>query len=571
MTSHCARLVSSIRPWRLSLVMLALAGALLAGVPGLRDFWGALSGTERRWVPTVEQVDEVLHRHPGDPQILLAAALHAEMEADALTGMFRRREPSPGEVRAARERVRATRQAALRAPGAGPASWFALALILLGPGSIPTPSQRDYPNPMWRPVPVTARERANVRAALGLLRQTAKQDPDNAPVRYLLAILHLAQRNDAAAWRELAAAERAPKWDDYQGDRVLALRRLYGEMPSLRPWATTLAGSQSGLFLHAAPMRALGRLLTLQADAKRQAGDHSGALSRYRSTLLLGCRLRRDAPNVIDALMGQAIMEMAGHCFLSAEERNRFRNSDPRDDWVTRQHRAEAEAFARYARAHGEAELGRWAVSETEAMADFSERIKAALERQRSGPLVVTSSILGKAVSLVPYQLAPVSAWLAAWGLVLGLARLRGRRPVSVPLRPWVWGVLLLAFVAANIALAVWYSSGGEQRGAEGEGNLSPAWVEVVLAGTATGLLWGLALSLVARVAVHRERREDGVMGTPSAAASAAFHAIPLTAAAVLYGVALLLLVYVCYLYQGHEVMQMAVVGELDYLGITPR
>lgn len=554
-----------MRPWRVTAVLL-LTSFVLVGCffPGLLDVYRQ-QFRPPTITPTKADLDAALRRDPNDPQMNFAYAITAAQRwwshevyqsSDYLKKQYGSDKPETGwEPTAAYAR-------AIQCANGDPAPYLFDAVFLLWNSDASSSDSTGKSLANWHPAPRTPQQRRALEQAASLLAETVARDPGNAFPRYLLAYSDFARGDDSGAWREIARAEQCPRWTRYEdkaGQALWGAMRAAGMSPLYAPVYAADA-CERALIMTGTPLRALGRLMAAQAAARREAGDDAGALERCRSLLLLARTMRLRAANPLELLVGEAILPMATGPLLSSEARQGLSGVS-----FEQRHEAQAEAFAAYARAHGEAALGEQAVTETQAFNAAHSRITAGFARLRTRPTARLETVALVILRQMPYQAAVLLVALAVCALVLLAVRLGGRKPMATAVSTRLWAGALGCLLLVPTAGALWYTMGvSAEVTQEMQGFY---WVMVLGLACLSGVVWLVAMG----VAVHgrmRALRAGAPNQMASGAATLASTVLPTVAAQVLFAVLVLLILYLVALHDSHLSLQIINQGELHALGL---
>lgn len=307
--------------------------------------------------------------------------------------------------------------------------------LLLGKPDPPPNARRDSPPPT--PAQLAA---FDADAAAG-----ERLDPDNAYFPFMRAIGLFAAHRDAAGLAAVRRAGTKTAWREYYEDEV---KGKWAIMDGVYGHREAVAGSAIAaglLFPQYAPLRAVARLVTVQAVEAEQVGRAEDGLALRRALARCGDLMRAESKSYIGTLVGIAIAAIShsrpgGAAPIKAEpgtptspesnDRLAQRRLDAYCEYVTRLGHPDAAQEARAQAAAG------------------------AQARHLSFDTFAFGSRLGDFARL---ETALVAGWVlaanlvllllvggAAWGLGR-LPRIRERRPLSAGATVGVWAVLLLS------------------------------------------------------------------------------------------------------------------------------
>lgn len=307
--------------------------------------------------------------------------------------------------------------------------------LLSGKPDPPPNPRRDSPPPT--PAQLAA---FDADAAAG-----ERLDPDNAYFPFMRSVGLFAAHRDAEGLAAVRRAGTETAWREYYEDEVEGKWAIMDGVYGHREAVSGAAVAAGLLFPHYAPLRAVARLVTVQAVEAEQAGRAEEGLALRRSLARCGDLMRAESKSYIGTLVGIAIASVSrsrpgGAAPIQAEP-GAATSPDSNDRLAQRR----LEAYCGYVTRLGHPDAAR----EARAQAGAGEQT-----RHLSLGTFVFGSRLRDFARL---GIALVVGWVTAANLLLllllglaawALGRLPGiqaRRPLPAGASVGVWAVLLLS------------------------------------------------------------------------------------------------------------------------------
>ncbi len=215
-----------------------------------------------------------------------------------------------------------------------------------------------------------------LKQAIAIAQKGRRLEPDNAYFDWMLAYFLFAGYRDKEALLVLHEGAKKPRYDDHTLQDLqasVAVREL--ARPLL--FEEKLVVSAALVFPHLAKQRQVARLAVWEGVKAERAGDHERALQIYADVARLGARMRESSHTLIQSLVAKAIEAVAWQGverkLSKAEEKRLFTLHYPHAPG--QRARILSQRFARYAAAHGRADLAEEVRRYGEAVARFHERV----------------------------------------------------------------------------------------------------------------------------------------------------------------------------------------------------
>lgn len=297
---------------------------------------------------------ELLRRYPNDVRVQAKAAEEATDSKVRTQRYDRLIQRFPREVWLVANRLRYTAQ------------WFnddrVAGDLQTMPGS-PPPRRKNF----------TAHELAQ---AIAIAKKGQQLEPDNSYFDWMLAYFLFAAYRDTEALAVLHEGAQKPRYDDHTLQDVQASIAVH---ELIRPllFEEKLAISAALLLPQFAKHRQVARLAVWEGVKAERAGDHARALCIYGDVARSGARMRESSHYLIQSLVAIALEAIAWQGVerkLSKAEEKRLYTLHYRHAPAERA-RVLSQRFARYAAAHGRADLAAEVRRNGEAVARFREQV----------------------------------------------------------------------------------------------------------------------------------------------------------------------------------------------------
>jgi hypothetical protein len=348
---------------------------------------------------------------------------------------------------------------------------------------------------------------------IALARRGQKLEPDNAFFDWMLVYFLMSGWRDGEAWQVLSQAAKKPRFNDYEREWLqanLAAREWQLGRPLLVEEIQPLFLSVD-TWPYRSRQREMARILAWEGIKAERRGDHAKALQSYTDFARLMLGAGRQAHSQISALVYEAMGAIALRTDAKRVKFPRLPDNDPHISEKTAR-RTVAHYFARYARAHGRADLAQ----EMTAL-----RLAAAREQdKRRNTFRRTDLFFGVAVQ--PLRWSVILWWsaslllmllpmLALWWALLGGALRFARVPeIALDKRRVAWTTLIAAGTTVLCWAIAFYCGAGWLWGLSligGSANTDS--LAVFLLPSFVFLLIGLGLpALMAEAAAKRFSRE---------------------------------------------------------------
>lgn len=215
-----------------------------------------------------------------------------------------------------------------------------------------------------------------LKQAIAITKKGQQLEPDNSYFDWMLAYFLFTDYRDKEALAVLHEGAKKPRYDDHTLQDLqasIAVREL--ARPLL--FEEKFAVSAALVLPHFAKHRHVARLAVWEGVKAERAGDHPRALQIYSDVARLGARMRESSRYLIHSLVAIAIEAIAWRGVerkLSKAEEKRL-SALPHRHGAAERARVLSQRFARYAAAHGRADLAEEARRHGEAVARFREQV----------------------------------------------------------------------------------------------------------------------------------------------------------------------------------------------------